>query len=214
MKYSIKDPAGREILIKNIYCVGRNYADHALELKNSVPDKPFFFQKSLPSFTESKNLTLPKGRNIHYELEIVALIGKSGFDLGLKNAWDYVSGLGLGLDLTDRDQQSFFKQKRLPWLLSKSFSGSAVVTGLFKPDLKKWSLDFWLKINDHEVQRSSLKHMIFSIPELISNLSGAIPLMAGDLLFTGTPKGVGVLKAGDKCLLGLGENIIAEYDVS
>ncbi|MEE8335073.1 MAG: fumarylacetoacetate hydrolase family protein [Candidatus Neomarinimicrobiota bacterium] len=214
MKDSINNPAGHEILIKNIYCVGRNYADHAMELKNSVPDKPFFFQKSLPSFTESKKLTLPMGRNIHYELEIVALIGRSGFDLGIENAWDYVSGLGLGLDLTDRDQQSSFKQKRLPWLLSKSFSGSAVVTGLFKPDLKKWSRDFWLKINDYEVQRSSLKYMIFSIPELISNLSEAIPLLAGDLLFTGTPKGVGVLKAGDKCQLGLGENIIAEYDVS
>jgi len=214
MKYSVNDPSGKKIPIRNIYCVGRNYVDHIQELKNAVPRDPVFFQKSISSLNTSRNIVLPKDRDIHYELEIVALIAQAGIEIVTENVWQHISGLGLGLDLTDRALQTSLKRDRLPWFSSKSFSGSAVVSDFHEPDFDKWSQEFWFKINGRQVQNSSLDKMIFSIPELICKLSQSITLLPGDLLFTGTPKGVGALHPGDNCELGLGRNILGKYDIS
>ncbi len=212
--FVVTDFNGNSVPIRNIYCVGRNYTAHAKELSNAIPDEPFFFQKALPSLNVNSPINLPKNREIHHELEIVILIGKDGAKLSKSEAWEYIIGLTLGLDLTDRSFQSILKKKRLPWLLSKSFQGSAVVATFSKPDKVEWSREFWLKINGAIMQQGSMKDMLFCIPKLIEYLSAHVPLLHGDLIFTGTPEGVGVLKPGDHCQLGLGNKLIAEYDVS
>lgn len=212
--FVVNDLNDNSVSVRNIYCVGRNYAAHAKELSNAIPDEPFFFQKALPSLNVNSSIELPKNREIHHELEIVILIGRDGVKVSKSEAWEYIIGLTLGLDLTDRLFQSILKKKRLPWLLSKSFQGSAVVATFSNPDRVEWSREFWLKINGILVQKGSMKNMLFQISELIEYLSAHVPLLRGDLMFTGTPEGVGVIKPGDHCQLGLGNKLIAEYDVS
>ena len=119
---------GKKVLVRNIYCVGRNYIEHAKELGNTKPTEPFFFQKSLPSLNISDTIYLPLNREIHYEVEIVLLIGKSGISQSVDDSLSFINGFTIGIDLTDRNFQNMLKEKQLPWLLSKSFSGSAVVS--------------------------------------------------------------------------------------
>jgi 2-keto-4-pentenoate hydratase/2-oxohepta-3-ene-1,7-dioic acid hydratase in catechol pathway len=124
-----------------------------------------------------------------------------------------VDGLCLGLDLTDRPLQHKFKEERLPWFLAKSFPGSAVITQFDLPDLSIWSRDFWLTLNSKEVQRSNMDQMLFDIPALIAYLSGRLPLTSGDIIYTGTPSGVGLLHQADELVLGLGEEIKGKFRV-
>ena len=119
----------------------------------------------------------------------------------------------MGLDLTDRLLQHKFKEERLPWFLAKSFPGSAVITQFESPELNVWSRDFWLTINDMEVQRGNMDQMVFDIPALIAYLSSRLPLTPGDLIYTGTPSGVGALESGDELILGLGEEIKGKFEV-
>tara|TARA_B100002003_G_scaffold188583_1_gene177209 strand:+ start:360 stop:980 length:621 start_codon:yes stop_codon:yes gene_type:complete len=199
--------------ITNIYAVGRNYAAHAQEMGNKVLKEPIFFQKSSASLSDDSVITLPRGREIHHELEIVTSIGKGGNNIQVDDAWTHVDGLCLGLDLTDRPLQHKFKEGRLPWFLAKSFPGSAVITQFDPLDLNVWSRDFWLTINDMEVQRGNMDQMVFDIPDLIAYLSARLPLTAGDLIYTGTPSGVGPLESGDEMILGLGEEIKGKFRV-
>ena len=205
MNFTVKTKQNTLIPIRNIYCIGRNYHAHAAELNSKVPKQPFFFQKSLPSLNASNKFTIPKNREIHHELEVVILIGKNGEEIPITKTDDYILGYGLGLDLTDREYQNQLKRDQLPWLLSKSFQGSAIVS-CFQGE--KISEDFWLKINGSIRQKGNINQMIFSISEQISFLSGMLPLLEGDLIFTGTPSGVGPIQNGDELELGYGENTI------
>ena len=158
-EYTIVVPKGEVISVRNIYCIGRNYLDHISELNNDEPDEPFFFQKSLPSLNTSDLIDIPEGREIHHELEIVIFIHKDGEYILSDNATSYIGGYALGLDLTDRPFQNELKNKKLPWLLSKSFKGSAVLS-----DFKNGPIDkeFWLEINGVEKQRGHINQMINS----------------------------------------------------
>jgi len=199
--------------VSNIYAVGRNYIDHAKEMKSEVGKDPIFFQKALTSLSKSPTIILPNKREIHHELEVVILLGESGENISTNNAMDYIQGIGLGLDLTDRKLQSELKRKSLPWFISKSFKGSAVVSEFYQWDKSKWNNRFWLKRNNVIVQSGKIIEMVFSIKELISYLSRRIPLLNGDLIFTGTPSGVGTIIQGDKLEMGLGKKSFMKIDV-
>ena len=146
----------KTVEVANIYAVGRNYSDHVKEMKSEISKDPIFFQKSLTSLSKNSTIVLPEDREIHYELEVVILLGKSGEKIREDNAMDYIEGFGLGLDLTDRRLQSELKEKSLPWFISKSFKGSAVVSEFYKWDDINLKNDFWLKKNNKTATLNSL----------------------------------------------------------
>ena len=202
---------GKKVLVRNIYCVGRNYSKHAKELGNIKPTEPFFFQKSLPSINTGNQIILPRKRTIDYEVEIVLLIGRDGKSENKKDANSFIGGYSLGIDLTDRKYQNKLKKLKLPWLLSKSFMGSAVVLPFSEKPIEE---DFWLSVNSEKKQKGNYNQMIFSFAELIHFLSNRVPLMKGDLIFTGTPHGVGSLAVGDEVALGVGNTTLNKFMVS
>ena len=210
MNYNVQSEQGNLIPVRNIYCIGRNYRAHAAELKHDVPDSPFFFQKSIPALNTTNEIILPENREIHHELEIVVLIGKDGEMISASSTDTFISGYALGLDLTDRIYQTQLKEAKLPWLLAKSFKGSAVVSTFQSEMVQK---DFWLKVNGEVRQMGNASQMVFSISQQISFLSSMIPLMSGDLIFTGTPSGVGPINSGDSLELGIGEKSIHSLSV-
>ena len=209
-EYQVRKATGEEVLVRNIYCIGRNYIEHAKELNHSVPNEPFFFQKSLPSLNITDTIYLPVNREIHYEVEIVLLIGKSGVSQSVDDSLSFINGFTIGIDLTDRNFQNILKEKQLPWLLSKSFSGSAVVSEFIDEEI---SDNFWIKINGETRQESNYENMLFSFQDQIHYLSNKIPLMVGDLIFTGTPSGVGILNENAQVEIGYGENLINSLKV-
>lgn len=210
MNYNVQSEQGNLIPVRNIYCIGRNYRAHAAELNHDVPDNPFFFQKSIPALNTTNEIILPENREIHHELEIVVIIGKDGEMISVSSADTFISGYALGLDLTDRIYQTQLKEAKLPWLLAKSFKGSAVVSTFQSEMVQK---DFWLKMNGEVRQMGNASQMVFSISQQISFLSSMIPLMSGDLIFTGTPSGVGPINSGDSLELGIGEKSIHSLSV-
>jgi acylpyruvate hydrolase len=209
-KYHIKKKNGDEVLVRNIYCIGRNYSAHIKELKNTTPKEPFFFQKSLPALNTTNRIYLSKNEEIQYEVEVVLLIGKNGTSASIKDSMSFVSGYTIGIDLTKRNYQTQLKNDKLPWLLSKSFLGSAVVSDFTEQTIEE---DFWLNLNDKKKQKGNSKQMIFSFAEQIHFLSNKIPLIEGDLIFTGTPEGVGSLKVGDKIEIGFGDITLNKLSV-
>jgi len=209
-EYYVRKVTGEEVLVRNIYCIGRNYVEHAKELNHSVPNEPFFFQKSLPSLNISDTIYLPVNREIHYEVEIVLLIGKSGVSQSVDDSLSFINGFTIGIDLTDRNFQNMLKEKQLPWLLSKSFSGSAVVSEFIDEEIYD---NFWIKINGETRQESNYENMLFSFKDQIHFLSNKIPLMEGDLIFTGTPSGVGILNENDEVEIGYGEKLINSLQI-
>ena len=210
MNYNVQSEQGNLIPVRNIYCIGRNYRAHAAELNHDVPDNPFFFQKSIPALNTTNEIILPENREIHHELEIVVIIGKDGEMISVSSTDTFISGYALGLDLTDRIYQTQLKEAKLPWLLAKSFKGSAVVSTFQSEMVQK---DFWLKVNGEVRQMGNASQMVFSISQQISFLSSMIPLMSGDLIFTGTPSGVGPIHSGDSLELGIGEKSIHSLSV-
>ncbi|MBT3479570.1 MAG: fumarylacetoacetate hydrolase family protein [Candidatus Marinimicrobia bacterium] len=209
MNYNVIS-GNESVPVRNIYCIGRNYKAHAAELNNDVPENPVIFQKSIPALNTSNEIVLPHNREIQHELEIVILIGNDGEKISKNEAAAYIHGYGLGLDLTDRKFQSELKQNKLPWLLAKSFKGSAVVSSFVPNEIGE---EFWLKVNGDVRQNGNIADMIFSIPEQISYLSRMIPLMKGDLIFTGTPMGVGEIHSGDDLNLGIGGKTVFSLKV-
>jgi|TARA_B110000495_G_C22844208_1_gene492270 fumarylpyruvate hydrolase len=210
MNYNVQSEQGNLTPVRNIYCIGRNYRAHAAELNHDVPDNPFFFQKSIPALNTTNEIILPENREIHHELEIVVLISKDGEMISVSSTDTFISGYALGLDLTDRIYQTQLKEAKLPWLLAKSFKGSAVVSTFQSEMLQK---NFWLKVNGEVRQMGNASQMVFSISQQISFLSSMIPLMSGDLIFTGTPSGVGPIHSGDSLELGIGEKSIHSLSV-
>jgi 2-keto-4-pentenoate hydratase/2-oxohepta-3-ene-1,7-dioic acid hydratase in catechol pathway len=184
-----------------IICIGRNYEEHANEMKAEVPTEPVFFIKpDTALLTEGKDFYYPLFTNdLHYEVEIVLKISKPGKAIEKMFASNYYNEVGIGIDFTARDIQSFCKQKGLPWEKAKAFDFSAPV-GLFIKkesitDLKK--LSFSLYKNGSLVQQGNTANMIFDFDEIIHYVSQYVTLKTGDLIFTGTPAGVGPVKIGD-----------------
>lgn len=184
-----------------IICIGRNFVDHAKELKNEIPKEPLFFLKPDSSILPKRNpFYIPNfSNNIHYEVELVVKICKLGKNIGLKFAPDYYKEIGLGIDFTARDLQDKCKAKGHPWEIAKSFDQSAVISNQFinKQDLSLNELNFSLIKNDEIVQKGTTSDMIFSIDQIICYVSKFMTLKIGDLIFTGTPKGVGKVNIGD-----------------
>jgi len=190
-------PVGR------IYCVGRNYADHAREMGHD-PDRepPFFFMKAANSVVQNNStIAYPVGtKDVHHEIEMVVAIGKGGKNIPVEKALDHVWGYGVGLDMTRRDIQGEAKKMGRPWEMGKSFDESAPVTSLKPVSVTGHPAKgaIWLKVNGQKKQEGDLAMQIWSVPEQINYLSTLITLQPGDLIFSGTPAGVGPIKAGDK----------------
>lgn len=182
-----------------IICIGRNYADHAKELGNAIPDKPVIFIKPDTALLKGHDFYLPEfSQEIHYELELVVKISKGGKYILKENAAKHYEDIGLGIDFTARDLQTELKNKGLPWELAKGFDGSAAVGDFLpKQNFDVENLQFSLQINQDIRQDGNTKNMIFSIDEIIAFVSQYFTLKVGDLLFTGTPEGVGKVNEGD-----------------
>lgn len=184
-----------------IICIGRNYAEHAKELKNPLPSVPVFFMKHESCIVRNnKPFYYPDfSSNIHYEAEIVFKIGKVGKKIEKRFANRYYSEVGLGIDFTARDLQESARKEGLPWEIAKAFDHSAPLSRfIHKKDIEDiHNIHFHLDINGKTVQKASTKDMIFSVDELISYLSRFITLKTGDIIFTGTPSGVGPVQIGD-----------------
>ncbi len=185
-----------------IICIGRNYANHAKELNNPLPKEPVFFFKPDTSLLPKKQpFFIPNFSNdIHYETEIVIRINKVGKNIQERFASKYYDEIGLGIDFTARDLQQICKTEGLPWEKSKSFDGSAPIGEKFIPisqiaDLEK--INFNLLINGEQRQIGNTSDMIFSFSSIIAHVSKFVTLKIGDLIFTGTPEGVGPIKIDD-----------------
>ncbi|WP_138495522.1 fumarylacetoacetate hydrolase family protein [Paenibacillus pinistramenti] len=188
-------------MIRNVYCVGRNYKLHAEELGNDVPSEPMIFLKPSHAVVKADGQTLimpaDKGE-IHYEAELVIRIGRA-YEKGMA-VQELVDTAALGIDFTLRDVQNILKKKGHPWTAAKGFQSSAPVTSYFAlPDQEQLeSKDFTLLLNGDEVQRGNVKNMIFSLQKIVDYIAENYGLGEGDLIFTGTPEGVGPVKTGDK----------------
>lgn len=184
-----------------IICVGRNYVAHALELKNEVPEEPVLFIKPETSLLDyHQPFTYPSfTKDLHHECEIVLKVCKEGSKIKEADALDYVNEITLGIDFTARDVQAILKEKRLPWEKAKAFDNAAVVGDFlpFDDTLKNKTLHFSLQKNDSFVQNGDSSLMIFPMQQLISHISDYFTLLPGDLIFTGTPAGVGSCQVDD-----------------
>jgi len=192
--------------VRRVYCIGRNYAAHAREMGHD-PDRepPFFFCKPADAvWPAAANQTLdlpypPKTSDLHYEVELVVAIGKGGANIRVEDAMDHVYGYAVGLDMTRRDRQQDMKDLARPWELGKAFDGSAPISHIVPAsragDVEQAPIS--LHVNGQQKQNGNVNQMIWSIAESISYLSEYFRLEAGDLLFTGTPEGVGPVVTGD-----------------
>ncbi|MEM7654960.1 MAG: fumarylacetoacetate hydrolase family protein [Bacteroidota bacterium] len=185
-----------------IICVGRNYSEHAKELNNPVPTKPLiFFKPDTAVLRPGRDFYYPEfTKDLHFECELVLRVGREGKHIEEDFVHKYLDAIGLGIDLTARDIQSEAKTKGWPWTLAKGFNGSAPVSDFLPiedfPDLQ--NLHFRCDINGETRQVGHTADMIFSAKYLVSYISRFITLKKGDMIFTGTPKGVGPLQVGDQ----------------
>ncbi|HSU50973.1 MAG TPA: fumarylacetoacetate hydrolase family protein [Segetibacter sp.] len=184
-----------------IFCVGRNYVEHAKELGNAVPEEPVIFMKPKSALLQSHTpFYYPEFSNeLHYEVELVLKVSKNGKYVNERHAAKYYDAISVGIDFTARDIQAELKKKGLPWEKAKAWDNSAVI-GQWKtltPDLLKNPVRFSLKKNGEEVQSGVSTDMIFSFNEIVANISNYFSLNIGDLIYTGTPAGVGECVVGD-----------------
>jgi 2-keto-4-pentenoate hydratase/2-oxohepta-3-ene-1,7-dioic acid hydratase in catechol pathway len=192
-----------------IICIGRNYEEHAKELNNPVPEEPVFFMKPETSLVlNNRPFFYPDfTSDLHHEVEIVLRISRVGKHIDSRFAHRYYDEIGLGVDFTARDVQAKAKAKGLPWEKAKAFDGSAPL-GKFMPKntfARMDDIDFHLEINGETVQQGNTRDMLFSFDEIIAHISKYITLKIGDLIYTGTPSGVGPVKTGDRLTGFLGE---------
>ncbi|MBK9270745.1 MAG: fumarylacetoacetate hydrolase family protein [Saprospiraceae bacterium] len=182
------------------YCIGRNYVEHAKELNNPVPKEPLIFCKpSTAALKDNKAFYIPDfSQNIHHEVEILLRIGRSGKKIKESEGMSMVSHIGLGIDFTARDIQDRCKSLGHPWEIAKAFDHSAVV-GDWIPlsEIPDGPIHFVLQKNKIPVQKGSSINMIFNFSQLISAISQYFTLLQGDVIFTGTPEGVGQVQTGD-----------------
>ncbi|MGV6861729.1 MAG: fumarylacetoacetate hydrolase family protein [Putridiphycobacter sp.] len=184
-----------------IICIGRNFADHAKEMKSELPSEPVFFFKPDISILRGNRFYIPEfTKEVHYEVELVVKIKKVGKYIEPQFAHKYYDEIGLGIDFTARDIQRECKAKGLPWEKAKAFENSAVLGQTFinKDELDLSNLQFSLKKNNEVVQEGNSCDMIFNIDQIIAYISKFVTLKIGDLIYTGTPSGVGPIAIGDK----------------
>ena len=194
--------------VRRIYCIGRNYGAHAREMGHD-PDRepPFWFAKPADAIVANNSVINypPRTENLHHEIELVVAIGKAGADVTVGDALDYVSGYAVGIDLTRRDLQKEAKSLGRPWVTAKGFDQSAPVSALHMvADIgHPTSGRIWLSVNDEIRQQGDLNELIWSVAEAVAELSTLFALSPGDLIFTGTPAGVGPVVAGDQITGGI-----------
>lgn len=186
-----------------IICIGRNYAEHARELSNEIPDKPVFFLKPETALIPANHPFIYPDftADLHHEVELVLRINRLGKNISERHAHKYYSEIGIGIDFTARDLQQEQKKKGLPWEIAKAFDFSAPLSQTFLPktefdDLA--NISFRLDINGTTVQQGNTADLLFSFDKLIAYVSRFCTLKIGDLIFTGTPAGVGPVKVGDQ----------------
>ncbi|HWT31856.1 MAG TPA: fumarylacetoacetate hydrolase family protein [Propylenella sp.] len=189
--------------VRRVYCVGRNYAEHAIEMGGD-PNKepPFFFQKNPDNLVAGRSeFRYPSAtKDVHHEIELVVFLSKGGENIPVDQALDHVFGYAVGLDMTRRDLQGEAKKMGRPWESGKAFEESAPVGEIVRAsDIGHPEAGaIWLKVNGQTVQEGDLNQLIWKVPEAISYLSGLFRLGAGDVIMTGTPAGVGPVKRGDE----------------
>ena len=209
----------RRFQVRRVYCVGRNYAAHAREMgSDPTREPPFFFQKPTDAIQlVAQGVTAdhpypPVTKNYHYEVELVAALGKGGRDIPAERALEHVFAYAVGLDMTRRDLQRAMGDEKKPWEVGKSFDHSAVISHLHPAEtvghLKKGAI--WLKLNGQVKQSSDLGNMIWSVAEQIANLSRFYELFPGDIIYSGTPENVGPVVRGDL----MEAHIDGLYDIS
>ena len=185
-----------------IFCIGRNYAEHAKELGNGIPDEPIIFMKPKSALVQWHTpFYYPEFTNdLHYEAELVVRISKNGKYIQEKHASNYYNAISVGIDFTARDIQNQLKEKGLPWEKAKSFDNSAAVGKFidFTPAIDKKNINFSFLKNKEVVQKANSKEMIFSIDKVVANISNFFSVNIGDLIFTGTPAGTGECIVGDQ----------------
>lgn len=199
-----------------IFCIGRNYAEHARELNNEVPDKPVIFMKPATAILRNgQPFYYPAfSKDIHYEGEIVLRIGKNGKSIQPKFAINYIDALTIGFDFTARDLQNELKAKGLPWELAKAFDGAAAIGEMVPASgMEMNRLEMLIKKNGQIVQKGNTAQLIFPFDQLIPFISQYFTLQKGDLIFTGTPAGVGPVKIGDILEGYLGEKLLISTPV-
>ena len=187
--------------VRRVFCVGQNYAEHAKEMGSDGRQPPFFFGKAREAVTHGEPFRYPAlSRDVQHEIELVVALGSGGRDLPVGRALEAVWGYGVGLDMTRRDLQAAAKKAGRPWEAGKAFDGSAPCSALIPAE----SLGhpergaIWLEVNGEPRQRGDLEQMIWKVPEILAELSKLFTLAAGDLVFTGTPSGVGPIQIGDR----------------
>lgn len=183
-----------------IICIGRNYADHAKEMKADLPVEPVFFMKPDTALLKEKDFYLPDfTKDLHHEIELVVKISKAGKHISEEFAHKYYDEIGLGIDFTARDIQADCKKKGLPWEKAKAFDNSAPLGKFIEKEAFTLNdINFELTVNGQLKQSGNSKDMIFNIDKIIAYVSQYITLKTGDLIFTGTPEGVGQVNIGDK----------------
>lgn len=200
-----------------IICIGRNYAEHAKELNNAIPTEPVFFMKpDTALLKDSEPFYYPDfTKDLHHEIEIVIKINKVGKHIEEQFAHKYYDEIGLGIDFTARDLQAKAKEKGLPWEKAKAFDSSAPIGKFVSKatlvDLN--TIDFELKINGESRQVGNTKDLLFSFNKVIAYVSKFVTLKVGDLIFTGTPEGVGPVKIGDKLQGYIKGDLFLEFEV-
>ena len=198
-----------------IICIGRNYADHAKELNNPLPAVPVFFMKPESSLILNNNpFFYPDfSREIHYEAEIILKIIRLGKNIGKEFAHRYYQEIGIGIDFTARDLQRECMKEGKPWEIAKAFDGSAVVGKFIKkeklPDQD--AINFQLDLNGKTVQKGNTGDMIFSFGDVIAYVSAFVTLKTGDLIFTGTPAGVGPVKINDRLVASVEGQVLLDF---
>jgi fumarylpyruvate hydrolase len=189
--------------VHHVYCIGRNYAEHAIEMGHDPNrEPPFFFQKNPDNLlAEGHDFPYPpKTSDVHHEIELVIALGRGGINIPIGRALEHVFGYGVGLDMTRRDLQGEAKKAGRPWEIGKAFEASAPCSALVTAEKighpAKGAI--WLKVNGAMKQQGDLAQMIWKVPEMISYLSEYFTLAPGDIIMSGTPAGVGAVKRGDK----------------
>ena len=194
--------------VHRIYCVGRNYAKHAREMgMDPEREPPFFFAKPADAVVANGTPVPypPRTANLHHEIELVVAIGRGGRGIPVAGALGHVYGYAVGLDLTRRDLQFEAREQGRPWDVAKGFDCSAPI-GAIRPAAQMGHPErgsIWLEVNGEARQRANLSEMIWSVPEIVAELSTYFELRAGDLIFTGTPEGVGPVQRGDSLVGGI-----------
>lgn len=200
-----------------IICIGRNYAEHAKELGNDIPEEPVIFMKPKSALLQVHTpFYYPEFTNeLHYECELVLRVCKNGKYIQERHASNYYNGITVGIDFTARDIQDEAKKKGLPWEKAKAFDNSAAV-GKFidlTADINKKNINFSLLKNGEQVQKGNSSEMIFNFDAIVANISNYFSLNIGDIIFTGTPAGVGECVVGDELEALLEDKVLLKFEV-